>query len=653
MQNIHILRENLGGIFYMNLKMSVKKIISLFLALVIVMATFSLMSCGKKSEEQVLAEIGENADDGNRTISMYLMSEDPVDPITEAQVEEAINEITQKRLSTKLDLRYFTVESYEYFSYMEGNVEKVLYMNAANEVNDKGNGKMITSLDFVLSTIDLAKYPKYTKAKKLGYYDAIDKAIADRKVAEANGSIKADQQNAEGSNETVLDEYDIPMPKYPAITDYHIDIFYIGGKDNFLKYKNELYGITNDQINQTTTISASIPKLFLANIKSLNGGTYAIPTSKAVGEYTYLLLNKEALEAAYLKNKGDVPTDYSSFTSLTSESVKDFLDYIVSDTNTLSDTYYPISTNVSSAELLISNLQYWGVDDSGKLCDAFSVLGGYYGKNDNYLDANTYAKFENLFVNETFVNEIKTLKEYELNGYYNADENKKFAVGYYECDAAKAEALIEKYGEDYEILTVEIPRVDEDDLYSDMFAINVNVSDSSKGKSLKVLELMNSDETFRNILLYGVENEHYRLESTGVNNKYGEEIKSVTISPSSRYHMALEKTGNTFIAYPQTGDSYTFKEFGIAQNQEANTRLDLGFEVGSDSDAESLKALKDLSAAIWADYKAITSMDDFDVFIASAIDRIDKSEAVKANINGNGLSKDYNAWLVANKIIKE
>lgn len=205
------------------------------------------------------------------------------------------------------------------------------------------------------------------------------------------------------------------------------------------------------------------------------------------------------------------------------------------------------------------------------------------------------------------------------------------------------------YGEEYEILTVEVPRVDEEDLYSDMFAISKT---GNLGKAYSVLELINSDETFRNILLYGVEDVHYYLKGTNVNNKYGEEIKSVTKNPSSRYHMAAEKTGNTFLAYPETGDSYTVKEFGIAQNQEAKTRLDLGFAVGSNSNKASLLEIKSLSAQIWADYMAIADMDDFDAFLASARDRINNSAAVKENLEG-GLSKDYNEWLISKKIIKE
>ena len=629
----------------MNSKMSVKKILSLFLALVIVMATFTLMSCGKKSDEQLMTEINEAASEKNMTLSMYLMSEAPVDPITEKQVEDAINAITKKKLNTQLDLRYYTEKGYEYFSYVEGNVEKVLYMNAANEVNEIGSGDMITSMDFDLSTIDLTNYPQYTKVSKPGYYDAIDKAIADRKVAEANGSIKVDKQNAEGSNETVLDEYGIPVPKYPAVTAYHIDILYIGGKDNFLKYKDggNLYKL-DDSINNSATLSTNISQLFLANIKSLNSGTYAIPTSKAVGEYTYLMLNKEALEEA------SVPEEYyPSMTSLTSDTVHQFLEIVTGNVD-LNKKFYPISTNISSAELLISNLQYWGIDNDGKLSDAFSVLGGYYGKNDNYLDANTYAKFENLFENETFVNDIKVLKEYDINKYYNAEAGKKFAVGYFKCGAAEAEKMLAEYGEDYEIFTVELPRVDEDDLYSDMYAISK--TSSNVGRSMSVIELINTDEAFRNILLYGIEGEHYYLGRSGVDNRYGEEIKYVTKSPSSRYHMALEKTGNTFIAYPEKGDSYTLKEFGIAQNQEAKTRLDLGFAVGKNSNKKSLLEVKKLSETILKEYLTISNMDDFDAFIESAREQINNSKAVADNLEG-GLYEDYNAWLIKKKIIKK
>ena len=635
----------------MNSKISVKKLVSLFLALMIVMTTCALMSCGKKTDEELMNDISEEESKNNMTLSMYLMSEGPVDPITEKQVEDAVNEVTKKKFHTQLDLRYYTEKGYDYFVGIVDGEEKALYMNAANEVNYKGNGQMITSFDYDLDTIDLKDFPQFTKASKLGYYDAVDKAIADRKTAEANGSISVDKQNAEGSNETVLDEYGIPVPKYPAVTAYHMDIFYIGGKDNFLKYKtnDNLYKL-DETINTSTVISKSISKLFLDNVKSINNGTYAIPTSKPVGEYTYLMLNKKALEASYIKN-AEGPTDYSAFTSLTCDSVKDFLDYIVSDTNTLSDEFYPISTNVPSADLLINNLQYWGVDSEGKLSDAFSVLGGYYGKNDNYLDANTYAKFENLFENEQFVNDIKTLKEYDLNGYYTAEGEKKFAVGYFKCGAGEAEKLVAEYGEEYEILTVALPRVDEDDLYSDMFAVSKTTS--SVGRAMEILELINSDESFRNIFLYGVEDEHYQLiERTGVYNRYGEEIKAVTVSPSSRYHMAAEKTGNTFLAYPKTGDSYTLKEFGIEQNKVAKTRLDLGFEVGSGTDAGSLQALKSLSESIWADYEAIADIADFDAFLANARDRINNSEAVKANLEG-GLYGDYNAWLIENKIIKE
>ena len=168
---------------------------------------------------------------------------------------------------------------------------------------------------------------------------------------------------------------------------------------------------------------------------------------------------------AYLRNETG-STTYEQYTSLTCNMVQDFLELVDTD-DTLSKSYYPLYTNLDSIDLLISNLKYWGVDDDGVLSEAFSVLGGYYGNNDDYLDANKYAKIENLFANEQFINDIKTLKQYEFNGYYTPEEGKDFAVGY----VTGGKELVELYGEDYEMIPVAYPRLTEEALYSDLYAV--------------------------------------------------------------------------------------------------------------------------------------------------------------------------------------
>ena len=422
----------------------------------------------------------------------------------------------------------------------------------------------------------------------------------------------------------------------------------------------------------------------------MNGGTYAIPTSKAIGEYTYLLLNKEAMTDAYMRSETG-STTYEDYTSLTSEKVQEFLELVTTDED-LKSAYYPIETNLDSIELLINNIKYWGVDENGNLDDSFSVLGGYYGMNDDYLDKDKYAKLENLFENEQFVDDIKVLKSYEFNGYYEAEEGKKFAVGY----MTGGLDLIEKYGDEYELIPVEYPRLEEEDLYSDMFG--VCTYSTSAGRSMQILTLLNTDVEFRNLLLYGIEGKHYELitatypnpdeddpvKELAYTDKYGDDIKYVKrldVADRDVYSMSIDKTGNTMLAYteckthsdveallyPKVGeDTVTKTAYGILQNQTAKVALDLGFTVTNDSVKNDLKAVNSLSKNALQKVKAAKTAEELD----AAIEAIKAETAASAEVqrqlscsaetahdnksacaNTSSLYCCYYSWLVKNKII--
>lgn len=561
-----------------------KKIICLFLGLIMLLSV-CLTACGQKDDETAKSEIAEEASQAAVTLSMYLMSENPVDSETEAMIEAAVNKITENKFKTRLELRYYTEEE---------------------------------------------------------YYKALDKAFAERDERKANGTLASSKQEAEtGEDETVVNEYGIVEIKYPTITGYQVDIFYMGGKENFDKYKADgRLQRLDDEINSSSKdLTTNIPAQFLSNIKSLNKGSYAIPTSKAIGEYTYLLLNKKAMTDAYLRSETG-STTYEEYTSLTCAQVQDFLELVNTD-DELKASYYPLYTNLDSIELLISNLKYWGVDDEGVLSEAFSVLGGYYGNNDDYLDANKYAKLENLFANEQFINDIKVLKGYEFDGYYEAEEGKDFAVGY----VTGGKEIIEKYGEDYELVPVAYPRLTEEELYSDMFGVCSYTS--NLGRSMKILTLLNTDQNFRNLILYGIEGVHYQLLNKFVEDedgemipaldKYGENIKYVKRleTGETKYLMDVNKTGNTLLAYPLGEENIIYKEYGVLQNQEAKVSLDLGFELsanGFEVDVESLKEVKALSDTLLAELKACKNEAELEAFLISAKARVAASEAVQAHV---------------------
>lgn len=600
-----------------------KKLICLFLSLLMLLSV-CLTACGKKDDEKAKNDIGKEASQSAITLAMYLMSEKPVDADTVAEIEEAVNKITENKFKTRLKLYY------------------------------------------------------YTEAE---YYTKLEAAFAERDERKANGTLVSSKQESEtGEDETFVNEYGIVEIKYPSITGYQVDIFYFGGKDKFMQYKEDGRLTRLDDEIKTSEITSYIAPQYLSDgVKKLNKGTYAIPTSKPIGEYTYLLLNKKAMTDAYLRSDTG-STTYTEYTSLTCDMVKDFLHLVDTDT-ALSGSYYPLYTNLDSIDLLMTNLKYWGVDDDGKLSEAFSVLGGYYNNNDEYLDANKYARLENLFANEKFINDIKTLKQYEFNNYYAAEEGKDFAVGY----VSGGREIIDMYGEDYEIIPVEYPRLTEEELYSDMFGVCSYTA--NLGRSMKILTLLNTDADFRNLVLYGIEGKHYLLHDKKVMNDKGEEVTALDEYGQpiqyverlevgeSKYLMDVNKTGNTLIVYPLGEKNIAFINNGIVQNREAKISLDLGYTLDANGfkvDVESLKEISALSAQILTELKACKTMEELNAFIESARARIEASEAVKhhascslgetaheidGTVKGSEESCDsfccsYEGWLKKNEIIK-
>ena len=586
--------------------------------------TVCLSGCGQKDDEEAKNSIGETASESAVTLAMYLMSEKPVDAETVAMIEGAVNKITEAKFKTRLKLYY------------------------------------------------------YTEAE---YYEKLEAAFAERDERKANGTLVSSKNEAEsGEEETFVNEYGIVEIKYPTITGYQVDIFYLGGKDKFDQYKNDgrLTRLDDELNSSSKDLTTNIPAQYLSNIKSLNKGTYAIPTSKPISEYTYLLLNKKAMTEVYLRNETG-STTYEEYTSLTCNMVQDFLELVDTDEN-LAKSYYPLYTNLDSIDLLISNLKYWGVDDEGVLSEAFSVLGGYYGNNDDYLDANKYAKIENLFANEQFVNDIKTLKQYEFNGYYTAEEGKDFAVGY----VTGGKELVEKYSEDYEMIPVAYPRLTEEELYSDLYAVCSYTG--NLGRSMKVLTLLNTDEDFRNLILYGIEDVHYQVKNKLVEDENGKMVPAVDEYDrpikyierlevgEEKYLMDINKTGNTLVATPLGEENIILKDYGILQNQEAKVSLDLGYTLTANElvvDVDSLKEVKALSETLLAELKACKTEAELDAFLASAKTRTEESAAVQAHVGcelgdvaheKDGSVKDsdevcgslycsYHAWLKDKKII--
>ena len=507
-----------------------KKILCLLLCLLMILPAV-LTGCGAKSAEDAQDDINEAASESTMTLSLYLMSETAVSAEQEKAIEDAVNKITKSKFKTKLDIRYFTASMYY----------------EALETAFKG--------------------AEDAKAAKKAAEQALKEAI---KKGEATTTASTEQTE----EETVLNEFGVSELKYPSIADYQVDIFYLGGYDKLMEYngKKWLSRLDQELSSSSKLLNDYISPIYLSTMKTAMGATYALPTNAVHGEYTYLLLNKEALALCDYSAKDD-------FTSLTCSSVQDLLAYI---SRFHKDDYRPLWSGTNELDVL--NVAFLGVDANGKYTsDKFSIFGGAYDSSYTYKSKNQYYGFTNIFNDSGFRSQVKTLVGYKELGYYgtDADENKPFAVGYVKGGGE----VIEQYGDDYEVVVVGKPQFSTEDLFDNTFAVGAYTG--SVSRSMEIVTYLNTNVDFRNLILYGIKDGE---QAEGVTPNY-ELVEHVTADGvvyqtvrrlNENYMMDVHKTGNELIAYFLNGKvgKVDILKYQKEQLNDTVPKLDLGFYVG-------------------------------------------------------------------------
>ncbi|MBQ2998976.1 MAG: hypothetical protein IJD64_00800 [Clostridia bacterium] len=554
-----------------------KKLIALGMCLLMVLSV-CLTGCSEKTNEEAVADISEKASKSAMTLSLYLMSDMKVEKCDNCEKVDA----GEDGAKTCVDL----------------DTQPCTYRLISNAVNRITESKFKTRL--------VLHY--YTEAE---YYQKLEESFAKREAAKKAGLLGNTEISEETSeDETFVNELGQVEIKYPTIAGYQVDIFYFGGEEKFKQYKEG--GLLSELDSQLSDASKKLTQYifpqFLSGIKTLGGGTtYAIPTNRPVGEYTYLLVNKQAMRD--LDRKFDL-----SYARLAEVGAQSFLADIE---RSMSDTYYPIylSDGISVADAATLGVNFFGVDVNGNFSNKFSLMGGYFesGK-DSFANALQGGKILN---NAMFTEQLRVLKDYESKGYfYNAaeDANKKFAMAYIKGDAT----TVEQYSDEYDIFTLETPIVREADLYEHM--MGVSSTTTSVSRSMQILTLLNTDEEFRNLILYGIEGEHYRVEDTHVaKNEDGDTYMKV-VRLSNSYVMDENKTGNVFIAYPlqPTGAGAaqiipSIRDYGIKHNQTLSLDVALGFEINKDFtiDMEAMQLIREASEHVWAKYAECETYEEF------------------------------------------
>lgn len=524
------------------------------------LASVVLTGCGKKSAEEIDEGRKKAAAKGTVTLSMYLMSETEVSPEQEAKMEEAVNLITKSKMKIELDLRYYTPD--KYYDELEKAFEAADAEKAANKANK----------------------PKATTT--------------------AEGEVITEA--------TIINQYGIPELAYPTISDNQVNIFYVSGYNRIDSYimKNWITTVDDALASDAQIISDYVSETYLTYVNKVARGTYMVPNNTPVGEYTYLLLNKEILA------KYNYPST-SGFTSLVSSNVKDLL----ANVSTYDKDYLPLYSGTGELDLM--DITYYGVDANGNLTYDFSVMGGRSDPTWTYLTANNFYDFHNIFSSLYFKEQMTALTEYRLNGYYGteADAEKPFAVGYLKGSAD----IVEKYGDDYELVVLEKPKISTHELFADGFAVSAHTAQDQISRAMEVVTYLNTNEDFRNLILYGIEGDNYEIiekEVDGVKYKTANRL-------NDSYMMDVKKTGNVVLAYPTVDELPNIREYQKIQNRDTKVMLDLGFVLEQDDPDDKY-------------FKGATSIEEIDAAELEKLYNQGKTDAdIQASID-DGITKELN-----------
>ena len=549
----------------------------LCLALCVVMVASLLVGCGEKNRDEVMNKIGKDTSDGAVTLTMQILAEDAVSKEQETLVENAVNDIFDT-YNIKLDLKYYTAENY--YKVLEENFKtmKEFY---------KGNKEGIATR--------APEEPVYTDAN--------------------NG---------------------LPITYYPPNEEFQVDLFYFSGYDRYLQYKKNGYlqDFSGRLIDSASKLKGGISSILYEGVKTVNEKYDMMPVNAPVGEYTYMLVNKDILNSTQ--------TSINEITSPVSDKCAELLDMV--------STYYPAYTPFYSSEgvLAFDDIEFFGIDGKGFDNGEFSLVAGAYDSDWTYGSADAYPPMDKM--PDALKDQIKRLKGYEFKGYYtNEDEAAPFAVGYIKGGVE----VVEKYSDEYEITVIEAPKLTTEALYENAMAISAFTTDATQ--SARVLAELYSNEELINILVNGIEGENYIWTTSDVLDENDNPYKVIEKQVKDEkyiYNIDPYKIGNVAKVYPTVDDDPARAQKIFDQNADAKADLTLGFSFyGSDISLAPMKKAAELSADVKAKLLAAKDEAELDAVLAY-MDELAEDEDIKKIFDGDKTASSYyTSWLKKKKII--
>ena len=279
-----------------------KRIISLILAF-LMLSTFLFTGCdalmGGGEDTEVGSGMIDEASNSAMTLSMYIVCAEEVSEETARLVENAFNNITKANFKTQVKLHFATYD--EYYEKIENVV--------------KSNEEYAELEKEAASALKAAR--KAAKAEGVvtdeAWFDAFYEQHPDyaqfRETEELTGEDTTAEQTELVTIEGIDNSYTLSQVKYPDEKPAQIDILWIDSYERYVDFieREMIQRLDSELSGASKKLNEYINNELLTWAKWSTSGTYGIPNNVIIGEYTYLLVNKELAEK-YSYNPAELTT---------------------------------------------------------------------------------------------------------------------------------------------------------------------------------------------------------------------------------------------------------------------------------------------------------------------------------------------------------
>ena len=506
------------------------------------------------------------------TLSLYVMS-DSATPEAIAEVESALNEITESKLTTRVKLVALPKNEYE---------------AAIKNCFEKYDEKMAI------------------KAEEESIQSSIDKASREQaKLDRAAGITAAPTKRPTEPPKTT--ELYTEKIVWPDLLENQLDIFLITSSDMFADLvENERLAAMDEELTTKAKVLYEYIHPSIMTAGQHGGSTYAIPTNKLIGETTYMAINKRLLDEynAYAENynaeiEAELAAALEAETEIEGEpkvpltvvdlekirevdGLKDYLLYVKANYPNVAMFEGPILPDRSYETIFPEYPRFVLAAAAGKspvytpssmpVPTEPKVTEPETDEDGNLVEVETEAP---TIPKETFKPQPNpaqinnTPDRVNVSNRFGAaamtnisimnqmfrDEG-LFATGTIAADAERAAFLragtLEDYygwlqtdATEYEYIVYRAPMASRDDLQTAMFAISSSTAlGGNVARAMEVITLLSTNKTFKNTLQYGVQGTHYIYNDNGRIERLNDD-----------YMMNTNNTGNAFIADVLEGEN--------------------------------------------------------------------------------------------------